>query len=105
MLVGSTEVRQKLGDPIQCSAEETSYLQELFSFYFPTSNAKICGRYAGLRPLVRSHANLNKATSEYIIEISGKVISVFGGKWRTARAPVFAWPKLYLSCNNMTERE
>jgi glycerol-3-phosphate dehydrogenase len=85
-LVGSTEVRQTLSDPIECNAEETSYLQELYNFYFPTQNAEVIGKFSGIRPLIRSHTNPNKATREYGIEKSGKVISVFGGKWTTARA-------------------
>jgi glycerol-3-phosphate dehydrogenase len=85
-LVGSTEVRQGLDEPILCNAVEASYLQELFNYYFPDKDVKVCGRFAGLRPLIRSHANPNKATREYVIETSGKIVSVFGGKWTTARA-------------------
>ena len=85
-LVGSTEVRQTLNDPIRCSSDESIYLQKLYRFYFPATNMTICGQLSGLRPLVRSHSNPNKATREYVIERSGKVISVLGGKWTTSRS-------------------
>jgi len=84
-LVGTTEVRQKLSEPICCSLEEASYLLELYHHYFPSRNVDICGVFSGLRPLIRSHANPNKATREYAIEKSRDVVSVFGGKWTTAR--------------------
>jgi len=84
-LVGTTEVRQKLSDPICCSPEETSYLLELYRHYFPSRSAGICGDFSGLRPLIRSHSNPNKVTREFAIEKSRKVVSVFGGKWTTAR--------------------
>ncbi|MGA7831903.1 MAG: glycerol-3-phosphate dehydrogenase/oxidase [Terracidiphilus sp.] len=85
-LVGTTEVRQELNEPVSCSAAEASYLQELFGYYFPKRNQKVCESFAGLRSLIRSNANPNKATREYVIEKSGKIVNVFGGKWTTARA-------------------
>jgi glycerol-3-phosphate dehydrogenase len=85
-LVGTTEVRQKLAGPIRCSPAETAYLLELYHHYFPANQAKVCGVFSGLRPLIRSHANPNKATREYAIETTGQVLTVYGGKWTTARA-------------------
>jgi len=85
-LVGSTEVRQRLDEPIECSADESNYLQELFHFYFAGRDANVCRKFAGLRPLVRSYANPNRASREYAIETHERVVSVFGGKWTTARA-------------------
>jgi len=84
-LVGSTEVRQQLSEPIACSPEETEYLQDLYRCYFPLNRAASCGVFSGLRPLIRSHADPNKVTREYAVERMGKVVSVFGGKWTTAR--------------------
>jgi glycerol-3-phosphate dehydrogenase len=85
-LVGTTEVRQKLEGPIDCSPAETSYLLELYHYYFPSRQAKICGVFSGLRPLIRSHSNPNKATRDYAIEPTDKVVTVYGGKWTTSRA-------------------
>jgi glycerol-3-phosphate dehydrogenase len=86
-LVGSTEVRQSLSEPIRCSAEEKKYLQEMFHYYLPASNASVCGDFAGLRPLIASHSRTNpsKVTREYAIEREGRILSVFGGKWTTSR--------------------
>jgi glycerol-3-phosphate dehydrogenase len=85
-LVGTTEVRQELGDPICCTPAETAYLLELYHSYFPSHELQICGTFSGLRPLIRSHANPNKATRDYAIESTGKAITVYGGKWTTARS-------------------
>ena len=85
-LVGTTEVRQAITDPIRCSAEERSDLLELHHHYFPSISATVTDEISGLRPLIRSHADPNKATREYAIEQSGKVVSIFGGKWTTSRA-------------------
>jgi glycerol-3-phosphate dehydrogenase len=85
-LVGTTEVRQKLAGPICCSPAETSYLLELYHYYFPSNRAEICRVFSGLRPLVRSHSNPNKATRDCAIETTAKVVTVYGGKWTTARA-------------------
>lgn len=84
-LVGTTEVRQKLSEPICCSAEEGSYLLELYRQYFPSRRTEICGTFSGLRPLIRSHADPSKASRGYAIEKRQKVVSVFGGKWTTSR--------------------
>ena len=85
-LVGTTEVRQNLTGPICCSPAETGYLLELYHYYYPSLQAKICGAFSGLRPLIRSHANPNKATRDYAIETTAKVVTIYGGKWTTARA-------------------
>ena len=41
--------------------------------------------FAGLRPLVKSSKDINKASREYAIQTNKNLISVFGGKWTTAR--------------------
>jgi len=84
-LVGSTEVRQQLSEPIDCSPEEARYLQDVYSHYFPLDRAATRSFFSGLRPLIRSHADPSKVTREYAIERAGSVVSVFGGKWTTAR--------------------
>ncbi len=87
-LVGTTEVRQSIDEPIRASSEEIKYLLASYQHYFNNgvTESDIIGNYAGLRPLLISHKNPNKASREYVIEKSGKVISVFGGKWTTSRA-------------------
>lgn len=46
----------------------------------------ILERFASLRPLVASIKAPERATREYAIELYKRVITVFGGKWTTARA-------------------
>lgn len=86
-LVGTTEVRQGLDQPIECDDDEAGYLLDAYNSYFSTKKAvaDIVGRFAGLRPLVHSAADPSQATREYAIERCGRVITVFGGKWTTAR--------------------
>ena len=87
-LVGTTEVRQRVDEPIKASQEEIDYLLGAYQHYFDNgvNETDIVGHYAGLRPLLISHKNPNKASREYAIEKNGEVISVFGGKWTTSRA-------------------
>ena len=87
-LVGTTEVRQSIGEPIKASNEEINSLLAAYQHYFSNgvTESDIVGNYAGLRPLLISHKNPNKASREYVIEQNGKIITVFGGKWTTSRA-------------------
>jgi glycerol-3-phosphate dehydrogenase len=87
-LLGTTEVRQGLGEPIACTDAEERYLLALFAAYFrePVRAEEIRGRFAGLRPLVDDGSgDPGRTTREYVFERSGRVLSVFGGKWTTAR--------------------
>jgi len=85
-LVGTTEVRQPLNDPIACSPEEQSYLLNAWSHYFPDLQPNVIGTFAGLRPLLRSAQDPSKATREYAIHRTGKLVTILGGKWTTAMA-------------------
>lgn len=87
-LVGTTEVRQTQHQLIECSDEEAIYLLDVYNFYFQASKgvSDISKRFSGVRPLIRSSEDPNKASREYVIEKKGKVITVFGGKWTTSRA-------------------
>lgn len=87
-LVGSTEVRQNLAEPIRCSDTERNYLMNVYnSALRPAIGvADIAETFAGVRPLIRSTANVSRASREYAIEKQGRLVSVFGGKWTTARA-------------------
>jgi glycerol-3-phosphate dehydrogenase len=85
-LVGTTEIRQSISEPVRCSPEECSYLLAVYNYYFPAqTEADVAGRFAGVRPLIRSRADATKASREYATEVSGKLITLFGGKWTTAR--------------------
>ena len=87
-LLGTTEVRQTLQDPIECSDKEQQYLLRVYNHHMkePALEQDVASKFAGIRPLVRSHADQSRATREYAIEREGRVVSVFGGKWTTARA-------------------
>jgi len=87
-LVGTTEVRQSLDEPIACSQEEREYLIRFHDGILktPLREDEIARTFAGLRPLLRSAADPDKVTREYAIESTGKLVTVFGGKWTTARA-------------------
>ncbi|NTV89671.1 MAG: FAD-dependent oxidoreductase, partial [Clostridiales bacterium] len=85
-LLGTTEVRQTLDDPIACTEHEQSYLMMAYRFYFPETLPVVEDTFAGLRPLLYSANDSNKATREYTIHKTGKLLTVFGGKWTTAMA-------------------
>lgn len=87
-LLGTTEVRQTLDDPIECSMEEQVYLLNIYNRYIRAhaSETDIFHRFAGVRPLIRSSANQSRATREYALETHGRLLTIFGGKWTTARA-------------------
>jgi glycerol-3-phosphate dehydrogenase len=87
-LLGTTEVRQTLHDPIVCSAEEQQYLLGVYNATFADTktDADIIGTFAGVRPLLRSAADPTRATREYVVEREGQLVTVFGGKWTTSRA-------------------
>lgn len=85
-LLGTTEVRQALNDPITCGPEEQGYLLNAWSHYFPTHQPGVTGTFAGLRPLLRSAQDPSKATREYAFFRQDKLVTVLGGKWTTALA-------------------
>lgn len=86
-LIGTTEERQTLNDSIKPSEQEIDYLINAYNHYFktPISKQSIVQSFAGLRPLIKSADNPNKATREYAIQQNQNLITVFGGKWTTAR--------------------
>ncbi|HKJ70567.1 MAG TPA: glycerol-3-phosphate dehydrogenase/oxidase [Gammaproteobacteria bacterium] len=86
-LVGTTEVRQGLDEPIECSEAERDYLLEAYNHHFRTAKgpADIAATFAGVRPLVRAGDDPTSVSREYRIERRGDLVTVFGGKWTTAR--------------------
>lgn len=98
-LVGTTEVRQDLEDEPACSTAERDYLLAFHNRMLRTAAvaSDISDTFAGIRPLLRSADEASRATREYAIENHGRIISVFGGKWTTARALGEQVAKLVLS--------
>jgi glycerol-3-phosphate dehydrogenase len=87
-LVGTTEVRQGLDEPVECSDDEADYLVRFHDLVMarPLERREILERFAGIRPLIRSASDPSRASREYAIERHGRLLTVFGGKWTTARA-------------------
>ena len=85
-LIGTTEIRQNLSEPITPSDEEIKYLLHEYNHYFKQQKAKIdiVEKFAGLRPLISSSNDPKKIKRDYKIETMGKILNVYGGKWTTA---------------------
>ena len=87
-LIGTTEERQTLLDPIRCSIKEKEYLIKGYNYYF-SSKIKIndiIDDFSGLRPLIKSNDSFTKSSREYAIQKNNKLISLYGGKWTTSRS-------------------
>ena len=86
-LIGTTEVKQKISDAIKPAQSEILNLLSAYNHYFvdSISEENVVNSFAGIRPLVKSSNDANKATREYAIQTNKKLISVFGGKWTTSR--------------------
>ncbi len=86
-LIGTTEVRQRLKEKNEPSEKEVATLMQAYNQYFnkPILERDITKSFAGLRPLIKSTLNANKATREYAIETNNNLMTVFGGKWTTYR--------------------
>lgn len=87
-LLGTTEVRQSLAEPIECSDEEQAYLLKLYNHYFDSqlSAADVQSKFAGVRPLLGGSDSASTASREYALNWQQQLLTVSGGKWTTARA-------------------
>ena len=88
LLVGTTEERQELDQPIASCAKEQQELYRLVETFLPgwLSAAEQQGRWiARVRPLVRSKIYISAASREAEIHRQRQLITVYGGKWTTAR--------------------
>jgi glycerol-3-phosphate dehydrogenase len=86
-LIGTTEVRQKISDEIKPAQSEILNLLSAYNHYFveQITEQDIVKSFAGVRPLIKSFNDANKTTRGYAIQTNKNLISVFGGKWTTAR--------------------
>lgn len=87
-LLGTTEVRQSLAEPIRCSETERNYLLKVYNHYFISQRniADIQREFAGVRPLLGGSKEATRASREYALNWQGQLLTVTGGKWTTARA-------------------
>ena len=86
-LIGTTEIRQTILEEVKPAQSEIIYLIDSYNHYFVNqiTERDMVKSFSGLRPLVKSAQDPNKATREYALECKENLISVFGGKWTTAR--------------------
>jgi len=87
-LIGTTEIRQQLHQPIVCTTQEKLYLVNAYNQYITNqiTETNIIKSFAGLRPILRSDDNPGKASREYAIQKNKNMITIYGGKWTTTRA-------------------
>lgn len=91
VLLGTTEHKHDLPDPIVCTDAESEYLLRILNQHLsePLSTSNIVSSFAGVRPIVRPRdatiGDISSASRDSEIEISDRLISVFGGKWTSAR--------------------
>ena len=87
-LIGTTEVRQKISRKIKPSNAEIKYLINSYNHYFlnKISVKDLVDSFAGIRPLIKSSKDPNRSKREYALQCNKNLISVFGGKWTSARA-------------------
>ncbi len=87
-LVGTTEVAQSRSEPIAASAAEIDYLLAARNHYFREAKTRVdvSGVFSGVRPLLHFEGDPGRASREYALAREGRVLSIYGGKWTTARA-------------------
>ncbi len=91
VLLGTTEHKHDLPDPIVCTDAESAYLLGILNQHLsePLSTSNIVSSFAGVRPIVRPRdatpGDMSSASRDSEIEVSDRLISVFGGKWTSAR--------------------
>jgi glycerol-3-phosphate dehydrogenase len=87
-LLGTTEVIQTLDQPVECSEAEKDYLLAGYNRYLrdSVSGSDIVRAFSGLRPLVREERSASKTSRQYVIERTGALFNVWGGKWTTSRS-------------------
>jgi glycerol-3-phosphate dehydrogenase len=95
ILVGTTETKPDANFfNIKASAADISYLIGILKYFFPQiklNDQSILGSYAGIRPLVKEHAdkNLSKVSREHKVFTPMKgLYSILGGKYTTFRVMV-----------------
>jgi glycerol-3-phosphate dehydrogenase len=96
VLVGTTDLEHRMGDPIVCTEEEVDYFIDLIGQVLPgigVDRSQIVYRFSGVRPLP-GHGDLAPGfvSRDYRIEAAplvggdATVLSLVGGKWTTFRA-------------------
>jgi len=86
-ILGTTEAKQESPDTAEMTDTERDELIAAHNAWFrtPLTIGDIVSHYSGLRPLVRSTGGTSGASREAVVECPGGVVTVYGGKWTTAR--------------------
>ena len=86
-ILGTTEAKQESPDTAEMADAERDELVAAHNAWFrtPLTRDDIVSHYSGLRPLVRSTGGTSGASREAVVEAPGGVVTVYGGKWTTAR--------------------
>lgn len=90
LLIGTTDtLTTETADRLGVTADEEAYLLDAYNQFFapPLSARDVLGKFAGLRPLIRSRPNEPSAkTREFrIVRAPSGLLSVAGGKYTTYR--------------------
>ena len=84
-LIGTTEHKHLIKDPIVCTQIEKDYLLNIINSYADVhlTSKDIVDEYAGVRPLVfnSNTKNISKISRDSAIELNQSLINIFGGKW------------------------
>ena len=89
MLCGTTEVPHEDGAEVVCTADEAHYLLQAVEGVLrePLVESEITERFSGVRPIAyegTGHEDFSSASRDSEIEVMGRLIAVFGGKWTSA---------------------
>lgn len=98
LLIGTTESQQETTDGIQASQQEIDELLAVANraLTVPISGEDVLSTFSGLRPVVtRNQSRTNKqslsgramssASRESSVETTGRIVTLWGGKWTTSR--------------------
>ena len=96
VLIGTTDIKVDIEQPIECTEEEIDYFIDLVKLVYPDINVsreQIVYRYSGVRPLpAADDLSPGFVSRDYRIELTKPMssglglLSLVGGKWTTFRA-------------------
>ena len=96
VLIGTTDIKVDINEPIDCTEEEIDYFIDLVKLVYPTievNREQIVYKYSGVRPLpAADDLSPGFVSRDYRIELTRDMangfglLSLVGGKWTTFRA-------------------
>lgn len=96
VLIGTTDIKVDIREPVECTEEEVDYFIELVKLVYPNidvNREQIVYRYSGVRPLpAADDLSPGFVSRDYRIELTRPMgdgfglLSLVGGKWTTFRA-------------------